>query len=381
MNGFFNINTIRPVTYGMSAKDFSNAWTEISGTYVKSFSTILQKINAVISANKNSTSIPVKTNLAVLTSTNNGYYSWALGHDGMLYAPPFQAQQWIKFNPYTDQRITFGIADVTSNKWAAIAMHPNGKFYSLRYNAGNAAITLLTENLSLEKTGTFTFANLIGCSIGIDGNIYAGGNSTIYCYSPLTGRVTSFGTIASGLIHSFVPHPNGNLYGISRTAGTNTAYEINVLNRTVKSFGAYSLSANHCASLCIAGNGMIYGFPYNGTTMIKIDPYALTLENVGTVPGATVGGNNFASTNLAPNGNLYAGNYAIRNTTEFNPYTNSFRTLNTTWNGCGVGIMHPNGKMYFNNQANTGIQVLDFGYLPVQFTMDILTHPTIAKGL
>ena len=94
--------------------------------------------------------------------------------------------------------------------------------------------------------------------------------------------------------------PNGVIYGIP--FNSTSILKINPEDDTVTTFGSVSTGANKYAGGVLAPNGMIYGIPFNSTSILKINPEDDTVTTFGSV---STGANKYYGGTLAPNSVIY----------------------------------------------------------------------------
>jgi streptogramin lyase len=121
-----------------------------------------------------------------------------------------------------------------------------------------------------------------------------------------------------------------------------------------KTFGSFDGTIAKWVGGCIAGDGNIYGAPYNSNSILKIDPIVETATTISApVPDAS---GNYRGIVCAQNKKLYliptnrtlsGGDPTDTNILEFDPKNNSYKFITSSvagnWYG---GVLANNGKIY-----------------------------------
>ena len=159
-----------------------------------------------------------------------------------------------------------------------------------------------------------------------------------------TDTVTTFGSLSgSSKWFGGVLAPNGMIYGIPYNS--TSVLKIDRVTDTATTFGSLSGTSNWRGGV-LAPNGMIYGIPYDSASVLKIDPVTDTATTFTF--GSLSGLGKWIGGVLAPNGMIYGIPYNSTSVLKIDPVTDTattFGSLSGTGNWRG-GVLAPNGMIY-----------------------------------
>ena len=141
---------------------------------------------------------------------------------------------------------------------------------------------------------------------------------------------------------------------------------------TATTFGSLSGTGKWLGGV-LAPNGMIYGMPFNSTTVLKIDPSIDTATTFGSLSGTVkwIGGV------LAPNGMIYGIPADSATVLKIDPSTDTATTFGSL-SGLGKwigGVLAPNGMIYGIPFNSTTVLKIDCGDTRTQPDNWILSAP------
>jgi hypothetical protein len=146
----------------------------------------------------------------------------------------------------------------------------------------------------------------------------------------------------------------------------------------IHEFGSTGSSTAKWVGGVLAPNGKIYGFPYNATTVLEIDPETQTAATFGSLSGT----NKWRSGVLAPNGKIYGVPFSSTTVLEIDPETQTAATFGSLpesgkWIG---GVLAPSGKIYgIPYDATTVLELSPDEPLAVNFSETALRSAWLNK--
>ena len=172
---------------------------------------------------------------------------------------------------------------------------------------------------------------------------------------PATLSTLDFGaTWSTAYYISGTVHPNGNIYLAPLQSGD--FLELDPVNETSSTFSTGKGTGQlYCQGALTGADGKIYGVPYNGSTVLRLDPDTGTVDEPfthGQGSGAYIGGV------AAPNGNIYLAPFDADNVFEIDPIAGTSSTYSFSSNDEFVGAVSDTANVYFVPNAATSVLVL-----------------------
>jgi len=190
------------------------------------------------------------------------------------------------------------------------------------------------------------------------GNLYAPpfnavSNANILKVDPLTDTVTAFDNTSSGIrrYYGFVLANNGMMYGIPYQA--TTILKLDPSTDTVSTVGSFTNPSLGGGAL--APNGMIYCVPRFGTYILKIDPSTDTLSTIGSFPSSE----KWEGAVCGMNGRIYGFPSNSSSYIEINPDDDTYREIPSIESDCFSGSLAPNGKFYSPTENSSNVIEFD----------------------
>ena len=236
---------------------------------------------------------PSSNNFLTLTRKGDAEKSYSLGGESTLGTYPFFApspsgdlfavmavttEQYEIVKVALDGTITvlhtFGDGEGYPDRYAGIAMGPNGGFYGFSDTPTNQLLYKLSQTGAFTKVATLPAGNgNAGIVVAPDGTVYVelgngGPNKTgsIYVVSPTTGQYTTLATFpATGMTGpaTLLLADDGNLYGTTRSLPS-YLFRLNLTTNQLEDL-AGPLYSEACPCPMIQGsNGKLYGVSPSG---------------------------------------------------------------------------------------------------------------------
>jgi len=155
---------------------------------------------------------------------------------------------------------------------------------------------------------------------------------------------------------------NGKIYFVSNT-GSSYVIVVNPMTGEIERLASGSWVGRDIVS---APDGMLYGLPLNGTTIMSINPETHEV-NVSHKTGVSSGGDDYNGAVLHPNGNIYLVPRNANNVGVYNYAANTFSATTPGLTGLvssgwkwGGGCLAPNGKIYCGpNSFRNSVLIID----------------------
>jgi DNA-binding beta-propeller fold protein YncE len=169
-----------------------------------------------------------------------------LADNGSIYGIPFRAQRPLRFDPVTEVFSQFGTFYDNTDKWNSGALAYNGCIYGMPRNA----TTILKIDTSDDSTSVF---------------------------GSFPGSYKWAGGVAVGQY----------IYGMP--SHSTTILKIDCSNDTATTFGGTLVGTNKWAGGILAPDGCIYGIPLAHTQVLKIDPSDDSVSLIDAIPALPSG--------------------------------------------------------------------------------------------
>lgn len=110
----------------------------------------------------------------LLPNLGNKYIGGAIAVNGNIYACPYNANNVLKINPYTNTFSTFGTPGAGTTKYACIATSSNNSYLYCCPSTSSTVLRIDTENDTITTFGSLgaTAGKWVGISISVNGSLY-----------------------------------------------------------------------------------------------------------------------------------------------------------------------------------------------------------------
>jgi hypothetical protein len=296
--------------------------------------------NTTATAGTSGFTVTIVTNGSGILSGTNLYAGGVLAPNGKVYSIPYNATSILVTDPDTGATFTFGSPGAGSSKYITGRLARDGKIYCAPATAANVLV-IDPNNNTLSTIGS-GLGSYRGCALAPNGKIYAVSITTgnILVINPATQTVTTLGS-GIGAYYDAVLGMDGFIYGIPE--GAATILRIDPNTDTYTTFGVVSGTGSKYLTGTLAPNGKIYCPPAQATGVLVIDPATLTVSTFGTFDTTL----KYGSSTLGANGKVYCMPRLATSILVIDPETNTTATVGNLANsdkyiGC---ILTQNGKV------------------------------------
>lgn len=249
----------------------------------------------------------------------------------------------------------------------------------------------------LNSIDTTTISGLTGTSyrqgggcLSPDGNVYFGPFGTYAAegnvrkalkINPYTNTISYISNNGNNYGYGgMVCADNGKIFMLPWTSGTNIQIIDTFNNDAVSYLDVSGLSSNYFG--LVNFNKFIYGIPFNGSNVLRINPINLTTST--DISGIDASGYDISANTekfrggvVGPDGNIYCIPSSARRVLRFNPFTNVVQQSSTIdVSGYQGGALASNGNIYMVPKTTDNIGVIDTS----NFTVSKITTYTTLNG-
>ena len=360
-----------------------NSWALMGPNYWPAYQEEIETTVANYLADCESATCDVVYDEVELTSLPDGanfasaFEGGVLGKNNKIYAIPRASTKILEIdpeNPQDAQLLSWKTFSGNNTKWRGGALGANGKIYAFPQ--------LVVESSVLEiDTDAQSAATLFAGTAPLGESYYSGGvlapNGKIYglpvgtiaddwsiAIVDTNSSVATLDSFVLGAEYEIpssgsVLAPNGKIYGIPNN-GSNILVadpggETLSLEILPISSGGVDLTTitNYWMSGVVTTNGCIYGIPYDGTHVLKIDSanHSATVLEISTTTTEPEDNLKWIGGVLAPDGKIYAMPFTAQSLLVIDPSDDSMSEVGDLSGMTGTnrwfgGVLAPNGSVY-----------------------------------
>lgn len=297
-------------------------------------------------------------------SGGNNYRGGCLAPNGNVYMFPRGDTSIFEIDPSADTSTMINTGLISSNEYTGGTLGGNGNIYLAPFSGANVLEFDPVNRTSREiATGLSGSNKFNGAVTDTSGNVFCIPQNQTTCVKidcsvePATLSTVGFGaTFGSAKYISGTVHPNGNIY--LAPLQSDSFLELDPVNETSTTFSTGKGTGQlYCQGALTGADGKIYGVPYNGSTVLRLDPDTGTVDEPfthGQGSAAYIGGV------AAPNGNIYFAPFDANDIFEIDPLAGTSSTISdgVTDDDEFVGAVSDTANVYFVPNNATTVTVL-----------------------